>query len=293
MLFVLAIVLVAGAVFFLLRALTVNRLQVESTLGRIPGYGYTGHDDADGNRAWLRRVGQIAPGGHGPGAEVLRRKLAAAGWSRRVTAEEFAGIKLLLPVAVYFTVLLITALGVIPLLYGALLGLPLAGLAYIGLPLAVDIRIHGRRDAIVSALPAVLDLLTLSVEAGMSFDAALQRVNRRLHGPLIDELNLLQRDMQLGTSRGEAMQALATRVEAPEVTSFVRALSQSDKLGVPLAQMLRQQADDLRHRLRTEAEERAMRAPVKMLFPTVLLIFPAVFIVVLGPAVLSLMKTLG
>ena len=123
-----------------------------------------------------------------------------------MTAEEFAGLKLLLPIAVYFAVLLVTAAGALPLLYGAVVGLPLAGLAYIGLPLAVDIRIHGRRDAIVSALPAVLDLLTLSVEAGMSFDAALQRVNRRLHGPLIDELTLLQRDMQLGTSRGEAMQ---------------------------------------------------------------------------------------
>ena len=85
---------------------------------------------------------------------------------------------------------------------------------------------------------------------------------------------------------------MAARVDAPEMTSFVRSLVQADKLGVPLAQMLRTQADDLRHRLRNEAEERAMKAPVKMLFPTVLLIFPAVFIVVLGPAVISLMKNL-
>jgi tight adherence protein C len=287
MLFVLAIVLVAGAVFFLLRALTVNRLQVESTLGRIPGYGYAGADDADGNRAWLRRIGRVAPGGHGAGAEVLRRKLAASGWSRRVTAEEFAGLKLLLPIAVYFAVLLVTAAGVVPLLYGAVVGLPLAGLAYIGLPLAVDIRIHGRRDAIVSALPAVLDLLTLSVEAGMSFDAALQRVVRRLNGPLIDELELTLREIQLGTSRHEALVALAARVDAPEMSSFVRALTQADRLGVPLAQMLRTQSDELRIRLRNEAEEHAMKAPVKMLFPTVVLIFPAMFIVVLGPAVLA------
>jgi tight adherence protein C len=82
-------------------------------------------------------------------------------------------------------------------------------------------------------------------------------------------------------------------VDAPEMTSFVRALVQADRLGVPLAQMLRTQADDLRTRLRNEAEEQAMKAPVKMLFPTVLLIFPAVFIVVLGPAVISLMANLG
>jgi tight adherence protein C len=89
------------------------------------------------------------------------------------------------------------------------------------------------------------------------------------------------------------MATMAGRVDAPEMTSFVRALLQADRLGVPLAQMLRTQADDLRTRLRNEAEEQAMKAPVKMLFPTVLLIFPAEFIAVLGPAVISLMANLG
>jgi tight adherence protein C len=165
--------------------------------------------------------------------------------------------------------------------------------AYVGLPLAIDLRVRGRRDKIVAALPTVLDLLTLSVEAGMSFDAGLQRVVKRLRGPLIDELALMMRDTQLGATRSEALNNLAARVDAPEMTSFVRALTQSDRLGVPLAQMLRTQADDLRHKLRNEAEEHAMKAPVKMLFPTVLLIFPAVFIVVLGPAVIQLLDKLG
>jgi len=142
-------------------------------------------------------------------------------------------------------------------------------------------------------MPTVLDLLTLSIEAGMSFDAALQRLIRRLNGPLIDELGLTLREIQLGTSRHDALLGLAARVDAPEMTSFVRALTQADRLGVPLAQMLRNQADELRVRLRNEAEEHAMKAPVKMLFPTVGLIFPAIFIVVLGPAVLSLMSHLG
>ena len=162
-------------------------------------------------------------------------------------------------------------------------GLVLAAIAYVSLPLAIDMRVRGRRDKIVASLPTVLDLMTLSVEAGMSFDAGLQRVVRRLNGPLIDELALMLRDTQLGASRSDAMAAMAGRVDAPEMTSFVRALVQADRLGVPLAQMLRTQADDLRIRLRNEAEEQAMKAPVKMLFPTVLLIFPAVFIVVLGP----------
>src|SRR4029078_993991 len=109
-------------------------------------------------------------------------------------------------------------------------------------------------------------------------DAGLRRRVRRRRGPLIDELALMVRDTQLGASRSEALAALAARLDAREMPSCVRALVQADRLGVPLAQMLRTQADDLRHRLRNEAEEHAMKAPVKMLFPTVLLIFPAIFI---------------
>jgi tight adherence protein C len=290
--FVLAVILIAASGFFLLRATTSRRLQVESTLGRIPGYGYGELARTNDPRAWLRRIGQVAPGGRGAGAEALRRKLAAAGWSRLLTAEELAGLKVVLPLAVYGLALIAVGLDMVSLMIGAVAGLGLAALAYVGLPFMIDMRIRGRRDAIVASLPTVLDLLTLSVEAGMSFDGGLQRVVKRLRGPLIDELALMLRDAQLGATRSEALAALAARVDAPEVTSFVRALVQAERLGVPLAQMLRTQADDLRHRLRNEAEEHAMKAPVKMLFPTVLLIFPAVFIVVLGPAVIQLLSKL-
>jgi tight adherence protein C len=290
--FLLAILLISGSGFFMLRAATSRRLQVESTLGRIPGYGYGDISRSNDPRAWLRRIGTVAPGGRGAGAEALRRKLAAAGWSRLLTPEELAGLKVVLPLTVYLAMLAAALVGLIPLVVGAAGGLALAAVAYVGLPLAIDVRIRGRRDKIVAALPTVLDLLTLSVEAGMSFDAGLQRVVKRLRGPLIDELALMMRDSQLGATRSEALNNLAARVDAPEMTSFVRALTQSEKLGVPLAQMLRTQADDLRHKLRNEAEEHAMKAPVKMLFPTVLLIFPAVFIVVLGPAVIQLMAKL-
>jgi tight adherence protein C len=291
--FVLAILLIAGSGFFMLRAATSRRLQVESTLGRIPGYGYGDISRSNDPRAWLRRIGTIAPGGRGAGAEALRRKLAAAGWSRLLTPEELAGLKVVLPLTVYLAMLAAALVGLIPLVVGAAGGLGLAAVAYVGLPLAIDMRVRGRRDKIVAALPTVLDLLTLSVEAGMSFDAGLQRVVKRLRGPLIDELALMMRDSQLGATRSEALNNMAARVDASEMTSFVRALTQSDRLGVPLAQMLRTQADDLRHKLRNEAEEHAMKAPVKMLFPTVLLIFPAVFIVVLGPAVIQLMAKLS
>jgi len=291
--FLLAVVLIAASGFFLLRAAAAKRIQVESTLGRIPGYGYGEPARTNDPRAWLRRIGRVAPGGRGQGAETLRLKLAAAGWSRLLTPEELAGLKVVVPLTVYGMVLSLSLFGVLSLGIAAMVGLMLAAIAYVSIPLAIDTRVRGRRDKIVASLPTVLDLMTLSVDAGMSFDASLQRVVRRLRGPLIDELALMLRDTQLGASRGDAMAAMAGRVDAPEMTSFVRALLQADRLGVPLAQMLRTQADDLRTRLRNEAEEQAMKAPVKMLFPTVLLIFPAVFIVVLGPAVISLMANLG
>ena len=290
--FLLAIGFLAGAVFFGLRAATQGRLQVEAVLGRMAAYGY-GHAESSDPRAWLRRIGRVAPGGRGDSAEALRRKLAAAGWSKRLSPEDVAGLKAVLPLGVYAAMLVLTAAGVVPFLVGVVAAFGLSAIAYCGLPIMIDVRVRGRRDKIVSGLPTVLDLLTLSIEAGMSFDAALGRMVRRLDGPLIDELGLMQREMQLGTSRTDALTALAGRVDAPEVTSFVRALSQADRLGVPLAQMLRTQADELRVRLRNDAEEHAMKAPVKMLFPTVLLIFPAVFVVVLGPAVIALIHNLG
>jgi tight adherence protein C len=288
-----SVILIGGAVFFALRAATQGRLQVEAVLGRMSGYGYASAPRGSDPRAWLRRIGGIAPGGRGEAAEVLRRKLAAAGWSKRLAPEDVAGLKVVLPLSAYAAMFAAAAFGLIPFLLAAVAGLAFSALAYMGLPVVIDVRMHGRRDKIVSGLPTVLDLLTLSIEAGMSFDAALSRLVRRLDGPLIDELALMQREMQLGTPRSEALTALAHRVDAVEVTSFARALAQAEKLGVPLAQMLRTQADELRIRLRNNAEEHAMRAPVKMLFPTVALIFPAMFVVVLGPAVISILDNLA
>jgi tight adherence protein C len=293
MLLVLGIALIGASIFFALHAATYRRLQVETVLARIPGYGYTGDRSERDARAFLRRVGRYAPGGRGEGAEVLRRKIAAAGWSRHVTAEDIAGLKVVLPLGAYFAILVAGVLGIIPIAGAAVGGLALAAIAYVGLPFVIDMRVRGRRDKIIASMPIVLDLLTLSVETGMSFDAALQRLVRRLSGPLIDELQLTLREIQLGTSRNDALRALAARIDAPEMSSFVRALTQADRLGVPLAAMLRTQSEELRVRLRNEAEEHAMKAPVKMLFPTVILIFPAVFIVVLGPAVIALVDTLS
>ena len=138
--FILAVVLIAASAFFLLRAATAKRLQVESTLGRIPGYGYGELHRTNDPRAWLRRIGRVAPGGRGAGSRGAARKLAAAGWSRLLTPEELAGLKVVLPLGVYALVLVLGLFGVLPFTFAAVAGLALAGLAYVGLPIAIDMR---------------------------------------------------------------------------------------------------------------------------------------------------------
>jgi tight adherence protein C len=141
-----------------------------------------------------------------------------------------------------------------------------------------------------AALPDALDLLAVSVEAGLGFDAAIAKLVEHMHGPLIDEFGLALTEMRVGEARQDALKKLSTRVDSPELAAFVRAIIQADQLGISLGKILRVQAVDTRLKRQAAAEERAMKAPIKMLFPTVLFIFPAMFIVVLGPALIQLSK---
>ena len=136
----------------------------------------------------------------------------------------------------------------------------------------------------------MLDLLCVSVEAGLGFDAAMARITERLQGPLLEELTIVLHEMRIGESRVQALKNFSDRLDMPETTSFARSIIQADQLGISLARILRVQAQDSRHKRQMAAEEKAMKAPIKMLFPTVLFIFPAMFIVILGPAMLQLMK---
>ena len=146
---------------------------------------------------------------------------------------------------------------------------------------------------LVAALPDALDLLAVSVEAGLGFDAAIAKLTQHMKGPLSDEFELALGEMRIGESRVDALKKLSARAATPEIASFVRSIIQADQLGTSLGRILRVQAVDTRNKRQAAAEERAMKAPIKMLFPTVLFIFPAMFIVVLGPAMLSLGKLFG
>jgi tight adherence protein C len=174
---------------------------------------------------------------------------------------------------------------------GALLGGTMLGaVGWIAPEYVVTIRGRRRRDQIRSALPDALDLLAVSVEAGLGFDAAITKITDHMNGPLSDEFALTLGEMRVGESRADALRKLEQRVAAPELSSFVRAIIQADQLGISLGRILRVQAADSRNKRQSTAEERAMKAPIKMLFPTVLFIFPAMFIVVLGPAIINILK---
>ncbi|MBE3590675.1 MAG: type II secretion system F family protein [Firmicutes bacterium] len=179
---------------------------------------------------------------------------------------------------------------------GAWMGAALLALgAYTGsiLPeMALGRRIAARQRAFRRALPDVLDLLCVSVEAGLGLDGALAKVAAKFSGPVAEEFEGYLRATRLGTSREEALGQLAERVAIPEVRNVVAAIIQAERLGASLARVLRLQADDMRLQRRQRAQEQSLRAPVKMLFPLVLFIFPTVFIVLLGPAVIRIAAAL-
>ena len=145
-------------------------------------------------------------------------------------------------------------------------------------------KLRSRQKVILKGLPDAMDLVTTCVEAGLGLDAALARVAERTEGPFANELQVMMRDVALGKLRREAMQELADRIGVEELTSFITSIIQAEQLGVGIAQVLRVQADQMRTKRRQKAERSAHEAPIKMLFPLVLFIFPSFLLVILGPA---------
>ena len=221
--------------------------------------------------------------------DAVSLKLLAAGLNRRVSPTGFLAAK--------------GALAVGGLVLGAILGaasssaagslmfgVALGAIGFIAPELIVSSRARDRKDQVRADLPDALDLLAVSVEAGLGFDGAIAKLTEHMDGPLTEEFALTLGEMRIGESRQDALKKMADRISTPEVAAFTRAIIQADQLGISLGRILRVQAADTRLRRQAAAEERAMKAPIKMLFPTVLLIFPAMFLVILGPAFLNLSK---
>jgi len=222
--------------------------------------------------------------------ERIGFKLVSAGLARSISPVGFLALKVVLGAAGIAVGVLVGASTGSPL-KALLVGAAGGALGFLGPDVVVTSRTRKRRDLMRRELPNALDVLAVSVEGGLGFNAALSRLGEYLEGPLVEEFLLVLAELRVGESRSNALRKMAARVEIPELTAVVNSLIQAEQLGSPLGKMLRIQAEEARNRRQVASEERAMKAPVKMLVPTAIFIFPAMFVVILGPAILKLNKS--
>ena len=223
--------------------------------------------------------------------EGTQRQLMFAGYSGRMQVSDYLGIKgiaTLLGTGLAIGLSLLTGASTVVFL---LLILVFGGIGYFGPDLWLRGEISKRRDQIQRALPDAIDLLTISVEAGLGFDLALARVVSKSDNALTREFARVIQEMRIGVARRDALRALVERTGLQDLSTFITAIIQAEQLGASIAGVLRIQADEMRVRRRQRAEKLAHEAPIKMLFPMAFLIFPPIFIVVLGPAIPKVLKT--
>ncbi|MCP4425561.1 MAG: type II secretion system F family protein [Chloroflexi bacterium] len=223
--------------------------------------------------------------------ERTTRQLELAGNPRNMTAAEFwvaRGLATILMGGLTF--MMMTRFGQ-PMGKSLFYTLGAAGLGFI-LPVMLLRSMKDRRqDAVIKKLPDALDLMTICVDAGLTFNAAMQKVDEKWDDELAREFGRVIYEMQLGKTRRAALKDMSERLDVPDVTSFIAAILQAEQLGVGIGKVLRIQSEQMRVRRRQRAEEKAQQAPVKMLFPMVFLIFPTIFLVLLGPAAFQIIRS--
>jgi tight adherence protein C len=226
-------------------------------------------------------------------SERTEKRLAMAGNPGNLRVSDWLGIKAIgtaIGAAVFF--LLIGIIGK-NLTMGILLALVGAAIGYIGPEFWLGGRVRRRQKGILIGIPDALDLLTISVRAGLGFDAALGKVVEKMKGPLVDEFRRALAEVRVGKTRRDALRDIVPRTEVPPLTNFIGAIIQAEQLGVSISKVLQVQSEQLRIERRQRAEEQAAKAPIKMLFPLVGCIFPSLFIIILGPAIILIVQNLG
>jgi tight adherence protein C len=244
-------------------------------------------------RPIVQRLSRIASRGDSGGL-IARAdaKLEKAGYPGGLRGADWMGVKIL------STIVLGVAVGLLMLLVGKvqlalIFGIAGAGLGYMAPEFWLGGRARKRSFAMVLQLPDALDLLTISVEAGLGFDAALAKVVEKMEGPLITEFRQALAEIRMGRTRRDALRDVVARADSQPISNFIGAIVQAEQLGVPIAKVLQIQSQQLRVERRQRAEELAAKAPVKMLFPMVGCIFPTIFIVILGPAIITVISGPG
>jgi tight adherence protein C len=224
-------------------------------------------------------------------AERIRKRLDVAGNPVGWTVERVQAGKVIGGIAMFLVSVTVTAvLGThfptrgLLIVLGTLVG-------WFGPNLYLYQRVYERSLLMGRALPDAIDLMTISVESGLAFDAAIQQVARNTKGPLADEFSRVLREMQIGQGRAQALRGLAERTNVDDVRSFVTAMVQADSFGIPIANVLRVQSSEMRVKRRQRAEEKAQKVPVKMTVPLIFCILPCLFIAVMGPAVIHIMDS--
>ena len=298
-LLLLSLLLIGIAVALVARGVMVSRFRTVDNLEQIGYYGFAGTIDlepAPGFRGFL----DSAASGIGVlltdklnivNEERLKKNLTAAGMYQ-TTPRQVIGYSLLCALAFpALGVWLVVAAGSSTTL-AILAAIFLAAFGWVGPGFIVQQRAESRLYRIDRSMPELIDLLVVTVEAGLSLSAALQLAGERMKGPLGDELRIVLQEQRMGLTPVQALENMVGRCPTPAVESFTRAMMQGQALGVSVGQILRSLAIEMRKRRRAQVEQQAQKAPIKMLFPLVFMIFPALFVVILGPAVVSVFNAL-
>lgn len=300
---VLALALLAVAVgvgIFTVLATADEKATVRASLRQLDGYEVDNVRDQELLRPMkdravvpvLERIVELgrrfSPDGY---AEKVRTRLTASGNSSPDAVDRFIAIKVVgFALAPVMVILVFGVLGMSGMMGLVVAGLLAAVMVY-GPDAILNRRVEERQTEIRTKLPDVLDLLVISVEAGLGFEQALDRTVSSVPGALTREFARMLGEVRAGASRADAMRAMERRTDVPELRSFVLAILQADTFGVSIGRVLRSQADEMRIKRRQMAQEKAQKAPVKMMIPMVFCVFPALFVVVIGPAIINISTT--
>ncbi|MCP4437296.1 MAG: type II secretion system F family protein [Actinomycetia bacterium] len=297
------VALAVAVVVFVVLSQVEERQVIRETLRQLDGYEVENTRDQElldplRDRALrpfvhgIQAIGRrLTPVGY---VEKVRQRFIWAGEPDPQKVDRFLAIRVITIALAVIAAILIFLVGVLPLSGMPLLvvgGAVVAGLV-LGPDNVLNRKVSDRQHEIQITLPDVLDLLVISVEAGLGFEQALDRVINSVPGPLSDEFSRMLGETRAGANRSDAMRALDERCNVPELRSFVMAIIQADTFGVSIGRVLRSQSEEMRVKRRQLAEEQAQKAPVKMMIPMVFCIFPALFAVVLGPAILGIREGL-